>query len=41
MAIYKAYVRPHLDYDAVLYDQAFNGLFHEKLESIQYNACSL
>ena len=23
----------------VLYDQAFNALFHEKLESIQYNAC--
>ena len=37
--IYKAFVRPHLDCDDVLYDQAFNALFHEKLESIQYNAC--
>ena len=37
--IYKAFVRPHLDYGDVLFDQAFNASFHEKLESIQYNAC--
>ena len=37
--IYKAFVRPHLDYGDVLYDQAFNASFHEKLESIQYNPC--
>ena len=37
--IYKAFIRPHLDYRHVLYDQAFNNLFKEKLESIQYNAC--
>ena len=36
--IYKAFVRPHLDYGDVLYDQAFNASFHEKLESIQYSA---
>ena len=36
ITIYKAFVRPHGD---VLYDQAFNASFHEKLESIQYNAC--
>ena len=36
ISIYKAFVRPHGD---VLYDQAFNASFHEKLESIQYNAC--
>ena len=34
--IYKAFVRPHLDYGDVLYDQAFNTSFHEKLESTQY-----
>ena len=34
ITIYKAFVRPHLDYGDVLYDQAFNALFHEKLESI-------
>ena len=39
LTIYKAFVRPHLDYGVVLYDQAFNASFHEKLESIQYNAC--
>ena len=39
ITIYKAFVRPHLDYGDVLFDQAFNGSFHEKLESIQYNAC--
>ena len=37
--IYKAFVRLHLDYGDVLFDQAFNASSHEKLESIQYNAC--
>ena len=37
--ICKAFVRPHLDYGDVLFDQAFNASFYEKLESIQYNAC--
>ena len=31
ITIYKAFVRPHLDYGDVLYDQAFNPSFHEKL----------
>ena len=35
--IYKAFVRPHLDYGDILYDQAFNLPFHQKLESIQYS----
>ena len=34
--IYKAFVRPHLDYGDILYDQAFNLSFQQKLESIQY-----
>ena len=38
ITIYKAIVRPHLDYGDVLYDQAFNAPFRENLESIQYNA---
>ena len=37
--IYKAFIRPHLDYGDILYDQAYNMSFHQKLESIQYNAC--
>ena len=39
VSIYKAFIRPHLDYGDVLYDQAFNNSFHAKMESIQYNAC--
>ena len=38
ITIYKAFIRPHLDYGDVLYDQACNMSFHQKLESIQYNA---
>ena len=36
---YKAFVRPQLDYGDILYDQAFNLPFHQKLESVQYRAC--
>ena len=38
MTIYKAFVRPHLVYDDVIYDEAYNTTFHQKLESNQYNA---
>ena len=31
---YKSFIRSHLDYGDVLYDQAFNKLFREKLECI-------
>ena len=34
VTIYKAFVRPHLDYGDVLYDQAFINSFHAKMESI-------
>ena len=36
--IYKSFVRPHLDYSDVIYDQHYNNSFHQKLESIRYNA---
>ena len=39
ITIYKAFGRPRLDYVDVLFDQAFNATSHEKLKSIQYNAC--
>ena len=39
VTVYKAFIRPHLDYGDVLYDQAFDNSFHAKMESIQYNAC--
>ena len=38
ITIYKAFIRPHLDYSDILCDQAYNMSFHQKLESIQYNA---
>ena len=39
MIIYKSFVRLHLDYGDILYDQAFNNYFQDRLESIQYKAC--
>ena len=38
MTIFKAFVRPHLHYGDVIYDEAYRETFHQKLESIQYNA---
>ena len=37
-SIYRSFIRPHLDYGDIIYDQAYNLSFHKKLESIQYNA---
>ena len=39
MTMYKVFVRPHLDYRDMNYDEACNKKFHEKLEPIQYSAC--
>ena len=36
---YKAFIRPYLDYGDILYDQGYNMSFHQKLESIQHDAC--
>ena len=38
VTIYKSFIRLHLDYGDILYDQIFNNSFHQKLASIQYNA---
>ena len=32
-------MRSRIDYADIIYDQAYNSTFHDKLESIQYNAC--
>ena len=32
-------MRPHLDYGDIIYDEAYNETFRQKLESSQYNAC--
>ena len=39
LTIYKTFIRSQLDFADVIYDQACNSSFHEKLESIKYNAC--
>ena len=33
-----SFIRPNLDYRAVIFDQAFNNSFHQILESIHYSA---
>ena len=41
ITIYKSFARPHLDYGEIIYDQTFNESFHQRIESIQYNAGSV
>ena len=36
--IYKAFLRPLIDYGDIIYDQPQNNFFSEKLESVQYKA---
>ena len=38
LTIYKSFLRSHLDYGDITYDQEYNVSFHQKLESIQYNS---
>ena len=38
LTIYKSFVRPHLDYGDIIYDQPNNDTFCSKLEICQYNA---
>ena len=37
LTIYKSFIRPHLDYGDVVYDQPSNDAFSNKLETVQYN----
>ena len=39
LTIYKTFIRSQFDFADVIYDQAYNSSFHEKLEPLQYNAC--
>ena len=32
ITIYKAFVRPRLDYGYIIHDEAYNASFHQKLE---------
>ena len=38
LAIYKSFVRPHLDYGDIVYDHPNNQIFSNKIEAVQYNA---
>ena len=38
VTIYKPFIRFHIDYGDVIFNQAYNKSFHEKLEDFQYNA---
>ena len=38
ITIYKSFVRPHLDYSDLIYDQPNNESFCQQIESVQYNA---
>ena len=38
ITIYKSFIRPHLDYGDMIYDQTFNMWFQQKMETIQYDA---
>ena len=38
VTIYKSFIKPHLDYGDVTFDQVFNTSFHDNLGSIQYNS---
>ena len=38
MTIYKSVIIPHLDYGDIIYDEAYNVSFHQKIKSIQCNA---
>ena len=39
LTIYKSFIRPHLDYGDILYDNPNSENFQSKLEKVQYRAC--
>ena len=39
ITMYKAFVRAHLDYGDIIFDEAYSEKLHQKLDSVQYNAC--
>ena len=39
VTIYQSFIRPHLDYGDVIYDQPNNDSFSDKIEQLQYKAC--
>ena len=39
LTICKSFISSHLDYDGIIYDQAYNSSFHQKLKLLQCNGC--
>ena len=39
LAIYKSFIRPHLDYGDILYNNPNNENFQSKLGKVQYRVC--
>ena len=39
LTLHQTFIRSRLDYADIIYDQAYNSAFHDKLGPIQYNAC--
>ena len=39
LTIYKSFIRPHLDYVDILYDNPNNEHFQSKVEKVQYRTC--
>ena len=37
LTVYKPFIRPHLDYGDIIYDESYNTSSHQRLESLQYN----
>ena len=37
ITICKSFIRPHVDYGDVIYDEAYNFLFYQCIEFVQYN----
>ena len=38
LTVYKSFVRPHLDYADIIYDQPYFKVFCDIIESVQCNA---
>ena len=39
LTVSKTFIRSRVDYADIIYDQAYDSTFHDKLESVQYNIC--
>ena len=36
VTVYKVFIRPHLDYGDITYEQTYNDSSHQKMELVQY-----